>query len=567
MPEVAPPAPTTQLSNAAEITANGLDSVGEAPEQMGLSGSFASTILDCMPLIASLPMAKAFSNNPSVVAWASEISLNEALVSLRSAANSTLENLWPIGTGFSAETQMKGQFLEGLNGVAHMSALRTDGDTISLSVDGIAGVGLSGGGPGVSVSDAFGQDVATMMAGAGLDLEVRYVAKKKAEFDVLSLLGSAALLSWTLADIIPGGVGLDLPSMFSLRQQSFQDGISDTAEWDISTEMALMAKVEGKFGTFSQDMESEFVNQSIGAGAFSEVVKTLLPTLAVCAAGGLLLREEADKSLVVEGEANIGLLVGSLGSVPMVADLLPPSAQASLEGMMGASGEARVRLVFSYTDSLALNLDSKKSGFMASASEAEAGQQISIERFLSFANLSALNGVADGQAGSLALAMDLKKTVNLEVDARVLKTHAPALSGAIEMLSEGLLDSESKLSLAAEASLSAAEAQRILGPGFQAPEGLMMAALDLAVTGCMPSEAALVPFGESITRLSQAVDLSGARLVGHVHCGVGGGVSVTVGAKMSGVIRAEGGLLVDMPIDGVEADRVLAALGGGRVAA
>ena len=53
---------------------------------------------------------------------------------------------------------------------------------------------------------------------------------------------------------------------------------------------------------------------------------------------------------------------------------------------------------------------------------------------------------------------------------------------------------------------------------------------------------------ELVEKLVQGLVFSGARIVGHVHQGMGGGAEASMGASAEIMGRAEGGALIDVPV-------------------
>lgn len=99
------------------------------------------------------------------------------------------------------------------------------------------------------------------------------------------------------------------------------------------------------------------------------------------------------------------------------------------------------------------------------------------------------------------------------------------------------------------------------------PDHCMQYAMDLAggLRRELPQE--LVQHADLVQQLAASVEFSDARIVGHMHQGVGGGASAKWGAGVNATGRAEGGVMIDKVVDGVEADRIRRALMGGRSAA
>ena len=99
------------------------------------------------------------------------------------------------------------------------------------------------------------------------------------------------------------------------------------------------------------------------------------------------------------------------------------------------------------------------------------------------------------------------------------------------------------------------------------PDQCMQYAMDLAggLRREMPVE--LQPHAELVHQLAGSVEFSETRIVGHMHQGLGGGAAAKFGGGVKATGRAEGGVMIDKPVEGAEADRIRRALIGGRSAA
>jgi hypothetical protein len=62
--------------------------------------------------------------------------------------------------------------------------------------------------------------------------------------------------------------------------------------------------------------------------------------------------------------------------------------------------------------------------------------------------------------------------------------------------------------------------------------------------------------------MSLNVQMTEARLVGHIHVGVGAGASGKTGLGAEGEARAEGGLAVDKAVEGGQARQLIRTLAG-----
>ena len=99
------------------------------------------------------------------------------------------------------------------------------------------------------------------------------------------------------------------------------------------------------------------------------------------------------------------------------------------------------------------------------------------------------------------------------------------------------------------------------------PDHCMQYAMDLAGGLRRELPADLVQHADLVQQLAASVEFSEARIVGHMHQGVGGGASAKWGAGVKATGRAEGGMMIDKAVEGSEADRIRRALVGGRSAA
>ncbi len=70
-----------------------------------------------------------------------------------------------------------------------------------------------------------------------------------------------------------------------------------------------------------------------------------------------------------------------------------------------------------------------------------------------------------------------------------------------------------------------------------------------------------------LARLGALLGFSGARIVGHVHQGVGGGAEISLLASAEMMGRAEGGTMVDVPVEGSDLNPLQMAIRGNASAA
>ena len=189
------------VSNDAEQISHGLEGRGADVADFGLDGSFAGTILECMPTIPALLIAKRFAHNPAVIAWADDIALEDVVDGLSLAANTVLREIWPVGTGLQGETELAMSVVVGGTARGRVSVVRTDDNTLRTVMDTQASV-AEGVGAGVSTKDALGADVFSLGAEAGLNVQADIHAEKLTESDVVSLIEDTALGSLKLSRLL-----------------------------------------------------------------------------------------------------------------------------------------------------------------------------------------------------------------------------------------------------------------------------------------------------------------------------------------------------------------------------
>jgi hypothetical protein len=219
-----------------------------------------------------------------------------------------------------------------------------------------------------------------------------------------------------------------------------------------------------------------------------------------------------------------------------------------------------------------IDFDAEKSGIALIGNAESGGQSVETEAFFSFNSLAdSADGMLEGGMAGAVLLGDITKTARIELDPQVAEQHCPQLVQQILGLTGELLDAETQLALEGTMTLKANAMIGLFGTqvmeSIANPDHCMQYAMDLAggLRREMPSE--LSQHADLVQQLAASVEFSEARIVGHMHQGLGGGVSAKWGAGVKAVGRVEGGAVIDKVVEGPDADRIRRALVGGRSAA
>ena len=555
----------TLSSNDTEQASLGLEGQGADASEFGLGGSFAATILECMPTMPALMMAKRFAHNPAVMAWADGISLAEVADELSFAANTLLKEVWPVGTGLQAETELAMSALVGGNARGQVTAMRQDADTLHTRMDTQASMAWEGVGAGLSTKDAFGADVLSAGADAGLHLHADISASRSSDFDVVSLLKGSALGALRLSNIIsPAGSSLAVALTHEhLSTQVEQAG----GDWDM--EFALSARGVAQVSSdqlLADEHREALMTEASLLGVEAGEEAHILPLLKLSAEYGLTIRA-VDGGLVLEGQVQSQQALGKLAATPILADALGGLSEEAMDGVFGASGSSELRLVVK--DPTDMSLDVFESGFSLKESAESRDGTVEMEQFLSLATLSEVSTTDLTIQGALA---DAKKSVKIVLDPAQIDDHLSDVMKQVLGFADGVLPEQSSLSLEGEAFLSAERVNRVIGDralqGLERPQLLMEHAIDMAMGGTPALSGDLALYSEHLSQMAEMVEFGGARLKGQIRQGLGGGVDATVPAgSAGGTIRAAGGIVIDKTVDAEQVQRLREALSGGQLVA
>ena len=546
-------------SNDAEQTSRGLDGRGSGVGEFGLDGSFAGTILDCMPKIPALLMAKRFAHNPAVTAWADGITLGEIAADLSLAANTLLREIWPLGIGLQGEAALAMSVIVGGTAQGEVAAVRTGVNTLRTVMDTQASTAWEGGGAGVSTKDAFGADVLSFGGEVGLNIHADIHAEKHTEFDVVSLIEETAIGSLKLSRFLhqPSGGLVAMLAADALGTQH-EEGNQD---WKV--DFALGARGVAQAGS-NQLLADEYREMVLdGAGVEAGDTLHILPLLKLSAEYGLTLRTQ-DGGLLLEGEVMSVQEFGKLAATPLLADLVGGLSTEAMSGIFGGQGRSAMRLMI--PDPTDLSLDVRKSGVAITRTSSSGTSKLETEHFLSLATLSEV-ATTDLTIGT-AIA-DTRKSVELKLDPGQVETHLSDVMIQVLAVTGGILPEESSLHLEGEAFLSAERVNRILGDralvSLKRPQDFMDTAIDVAMGRDVSMIGELAGLEAELQQVATLVEFGGARLKGTVRQGVGGRLDLTSpGGSAGGTIRAAGGIVIDKEVDSEQVLRLRHALGGGQ---
>ena len=558
-------------SNAQSREEAGLIGGGADVSEMGLGGSFAGMVLDCMPLIAAVPLARKFKDNVAVQEWASQYSLLDVADSLGSAANHLLKDFWPVGLGFDVEGQVAGAVIVGGDMTGTISALRTETNSLEVSVDGKAGVGIKGCGAGVALTNAFGEEVASAMAKAQVGVESRYIAENTMDFDLVSVLKAyGGLCGQSLVDTL-GATTFNPVS--SLMLDAVDAQIPKDAAWDMTHELSVSGSAGLNVSSISDDYQTGMISDCTGLGELADYAQQILPLIDLAAEASLTFRQQSDGTTTVEREGSLSVLSDLFSKTPYLAELVSPEVVSALAEGTGGGVAGRMSLVMHREPgTVDIDFDAEKSGIALIGNAESGGQSVETEAFFSFNSLAdSADGMLEGGMAGAVLLGDITKTARIELDPQVAEQHCPQLVQQILGLTGELLDAETQLALEGTMTLKANAMIGLFGTqvmeSIANPDHCMQYAMDLAggLRREMPSE--LSQHADLVQQLAASVEFSEARIVGHMHQGVGGGVSAKWGAGVKAVGRVEGGAVIDKVVEGPDADRIRRALVGGRSAA
>lgn len=548
-------------SNLDEVAQAGLGSGGVDASEMGIEGGFAGMVLDCLPMVAAVPLAKKFASNPAVKAWAETRTLDEVIQSLQGASNRLLAELWPVGVGVFVQGRLAGQMVGGVDSVASVSAVRTHTHSMELNAEGSGRVCVSGGPLGLAMFDRFGE-VSGAMAKAGLKAGVGFDAHTVTEFDAVELLSAAGHLGKDLNLFLSGGLNLyeslgsqalDLPPVPQFLGP----------KWRVDHRLFFDAEASADLAPFDAELEEAFLGLSgLLDGALPDA-ESWAPIVRMAAQTGLVLTIGNDGRCTVEGRC-------SAEAMALIPTVLAESGRecsagsvATLSDSMGGAAESSIRFVFDRSKGTAAPiLDASVSGITQVATGKVSGVEISDSIFTSLDSLSGLMDAPNGDS-YVGLLCGISRTVAIDLNEASADEHCPELIRQVVGFADAVVPSRMDLRLVGTASFSADALAALTESAPELGRNALMNIAGLAMDRAAGAAGTSV-YGGLVNAAASEVVFSDARVVGTVFTGQGGGVEGAMGgAKAKAVAHTQQGFILDRPISTAEAERVREALRGG----
>jgi hypothetical protein len=572
------------VGNAQRTQEAGLGGAGAAPAEMGIIGPFASMILDAMPMAAALPMAKQFITNPEVQKWVLGQDLTQVVKDIGCLTNLLLPGIWPVGVGFDWESELAGKLVAGAGFMGHAKVMHSSASKMDLEVKLEGAFGL-GAGVGGKVSDAFG-DSAGLMAKAGLTIGVSEKDTFSVDMDLMPLIQATQNIDPSfLLNVLKGTVSGRGIIDFGTDVAKYLTAIATetaTATWDREQKFTVGADASAIGGS-----ESGLAYLAEGAEEhlteLEKMVVALTPWLSVAMGGALEIMPTG------LGQFDIKLTCDSAGAVELFTAM--PEMKGVLDGTTlewlanGASIGLEIDLQIPATVEMIsgrLSLDpaaamvTHRVGAKLDKTDVTDGLMIPLMDLPALVATMSMGGDLDEMldAGSLP---GFSREIQIRVTAETLSSVYPAWTALIDELPERSMMSESILYLEGQADLAPTAFDVLRGRGIQVPGGMdgfgaLLSLGSLAVANATGNIMEAAPewragHEDALFELAAMVNVGEARLRGHIHIGVGGGVDAAEAIEASSTARTEAGVAIDTTVAGEEASRVVKALGQGLSAA
>jgi hypothetical protein len=563
--------------NAAQCEEGGLMG-GLAAKAMDLTGPMAGMILECMPLGKAMEMAGPLLSNPTIAEWAKRIDIGAAIDELGAAASEKLLALWPVGTGVDAEGELAGQIVGGISILGKVKAIRTGTKEIQVDAELYEGLDTTVGG-GAELTNAFDDVVAGAIVEAGLSIGLSSQNHLTANLDILQVLRSAAdLKAINVLQILQGALPAQGVLDTGMDPRGLLQNLVNELEgmqWTTEDAIELGAGGRASAGIATADDLGWYFPTAVAV--LGTVIQGLAPLLQASAGCVMRILPAGFPMVKVEHIGQIDGLARLLTGHPDLGGILDEQTIAALSGPVSAG--------IGFT----LRYDCFMAPFITSVDLATAF--LTLTGTSEVGGLSVIDGVeiplseipqylmAGGDLDEIlaaGAAPTLTRSVGIDVPIAQLEQIFP--SWIQQILPEGTMgmDSEQVLRLEGSATLPGEALMCLQGRGIQLP------AMGLAVLGLTDIAAAAIGLSmghgrgavpewlagheDALSTMGAQVQMSEARLVGHIHIGAGGGLSGNAAGKLATEARAEGGLAVDKAVEGAQARQVLAALSGQQAA-
>jgi hypothetical protein len=558
-------------SNANELAQVGVDGGGADVGEMDLTGSFAGMVLDCMPMIAAFPMAQRFASNPAVLEWAAQYTVEDLVSAVGGASTALLKQLWPVGIGFDAEGQVAGRFAGGVDVMAQTSAIRTGPNRLDVGIGYQASVGVEGVGAGVEMTDAFGEKAAGVMAKAGIKVAASVQANQTTEFDAMEVLrASKNLAEQSVSDILVHPLA---PMQFLLPDEWI--GRIDYMcidDWKIVREIVLSGGASATEGQLDPSKHSGLVGDLMAFDPLGVRAENIMPFLDGSICSELAVRFEGNDRMLMEGALKTVGSVEGIANLPGMAEVLSPESLSVLSEIVAGGAEAGIVLSLDLTvPNWKESIDMELSGIQTVTNTDLEGVSIEDSVFISMASLSTeLRSSAPDGSTEVVVCPTLARTVHIDLDPSQADAHCPELLQQVLGITGTLYDSQTVLQLTGTMELGSDVANPLIAQMFSGPNRLTGVSIAEIFDAAMARASGTVDVWPGwaqgwevvLEQLVGVIAFSGARIVGHVHQGAGGGFEVSLAASAEAVARMEGGIVVDRPVSGEDAMRIRAAMSG-----
>ncbi len=455
------------------------------------------------------------------------------------------------------ESELAGAWVVGASILGKAKVVRSSDSTIQGDVELHQGLDLSVG-SGAELTNAFDDRVAGALASAGASVGLESHHNLTVDIDWLQLLAASAELGvFNLADVLSGEIPaaglLDLATPHTMLQNLVN--MTEGAQWTAEDAIELMASGSAGAGV-NLDVDTLALAFPKSFPNIGKIILGFAPLLDVVGNFGVRLLPNNFPTLGVELVGDLSGMAQVISSVPGMGGLLDDTAIEGMEGLAGAGVSATMAFDV---------VVGSNSGGGVDMEDAVAVPLSEIGTYLS----------AGGDLDTIlaaGAAPDITRTVGIDVPVSQLKEIFP---GWVEGLIGGADIhnlTEQVLHLEGSATLPGWALSTLQGRGIQVP-GTALAVVGLADIAAsaigmhMGAGRGSVPewlagHEDALVGMSLNVQMTEARLVGHIHVGVGAGASGKTGLGAEGEARAEGGLAVDKAVEGGQARQLIRTLAG-----
>lgn len=563
---------TDAWGNAATCEEDGLNQ-GLGVDQYSLDGDMACTILECMPLIDAITMARDHQANPSVQEFIAAVDLAEVAAELETQTPLWIDGLFPIGTGLTCFGNVGAAVLASGDLEGSLTAIRSDAGSFDAQVSASYTVGSSLG-ASVSYSGATPEDEMSTGAKAGVEFGVEDTATAAIAFDQSDVLGHLASLGASPILLMGSGAGQVVQALLG---SDFAELMTtrDIGGWDHTPILSATAKGSAR-------VDAAVLPWLTAANSISDLATDVPlvdlsdPLVNVLLSNGVTLAP-------VTGGLQISWTASSSSSLRMYQALAPhlaqgaPDLEALLSQLVDGGNSVTATCTLGRNESAWGVVDCLVSmGETAESGGTQVTSTISATPTEWLAILAGEGSQALNESIPLADALadvgaaSFTRSVSAPVDGGRLAAIFPDWASVLGILPDlHLLGASTTLSLCAEVAVAlstlqqAAAADELMVPigesvlGFAGDLAEAMVARKL--TGKIP--AGMEPFTSAIDAGAAMLPaLSSARLVGSMTYALGIDAGVSGVGEAGVTAQAAAGVAIDQQVAGADLAVVAAAL-------